>query len=73
MNVITIYLVLAMICTIYAMVLAWLQHHPRWNYAPDWTWLTVVVGDAIIMVGIGLLFIYGHESVWTVGGCFVVS
>jgi TRAP-type C4-dicarboxylate transport system permease small subunit len=71
--VVVIYLCVLLTCTLYSIILAWMQRHPRWNYAPDWTWLTVVIGDGILFIGIAFLFIHDVASIWTVGGIFPIG
>jgi hypothetical protein len=58
MDTILPYISTVLTCTLYSLFLAWIKR-TRWNYEPDFTWLTVVGGNAIL--GFHLWWLLGWE------------
>jgi uncharacterized membrane protein len=53
------YITLFLITTLYACILAWMKRNERWDYEPDWTDMTVVIGNTIL--GLHIWWILGWE------------
>lgn len=59
----TILIILFLMCVLYAIVLE--QLHDR--YVPKWLWLTVVIGNGMVIGALGMMQFYGVAlDIWII-------
>lgn len=73
MNLAAIYVILFLACTLYAIVL----DHLGERYVPNWTFVTVIIGDMFILAGAAAIVQYvplsGWGLWWAFAGCFIAA